>query len=499
MSYIKRRKRNGRVYLSEVETKRVDGKVITKHLRYIGREADGKTILSSSLSDLTIDKVKIYGPLLLLNHLAKEIHLSEVLGAYGDELLSLVFAHCLDYKSINQMSRWFERTDLNMLLDIDGLTEDRLLQALDSLEQSDPDILQQRIFDNVQKIYKLEMKGLVYDVTNTYLYGKRCPFGKLGKDKDGIKGRPLIQIGLGVTQKEGVPVFHKVYNGNIHDSRTFQDAITYFEEYKIKDGIFVFDRGITSEKIQEYIKTIKWKVLCGLPKNSILKGLVRNEVNKKNFSLYGNRVRLNSTIFYVIIKSYKIGAVTGKLAICFNEEQKRALKESRYDEISQAQKLLSQKKQIKLGIEKFFSKTGKLLIKRVQEEEEFDGYSFIFTTASLTKEDMVKHYFDKDLVEKAFHSLKGIVRVRPIRHWLYNRVTAHVFICYLSYLLLSLLKLRLEKINISPGAAIRELDSLYKVYMRDSKKGFEVVRVVALNKLQEKILKTVDKELILPN
>ena len=31
--------------------------------------------------------------------------------------------------------------------------------------------------------------------------------------------------------------------------------------------------------------------------------------------------------------------------------------------------------------------------------------------------------------------------------------------------------------------------------MKDAKKGFEVSRVVALNKMQEKILKTVDKNL----
>ncbi len=48
----------------------------------------------------------------------------------------------------------------------------------------------------------------VYDVTNTYFYGKKCPLAKCGKDKEGVKGRPLIQIGLGVTKQKGVPVVH---------------------------------------------------------------------------------------------------------------------------------------------------------------------------------------------------------------------------------------------------------------------------------------------------
>ena len=495
MSFIKKIKRNGKIYLAEVKSERVNGKVVHRYIRYLGKEADGKTILSSSISDVAIDKVKLHGPLLVLNHLAKEIGLSEVLGDYGDEILSLVYAHCLDYKSINQMTSWFERTDLNMILDLEELTEKRLLQALDSLEQQDLESLQLRIFENVCKRYDLDTKGMVYDVTNTYLYGKKCPLGKWGKDKEGVMGRPLIQIGLGVTQKEGVPLFHKTYEGNIHDSRTFRDAITHFGNYKIKDGLAIFDRGIPSEINCKEMTGLKWKILCGLPANEGLKQFVRPIIKKEAFSTLKNRVRLGKTIFYVVTKPYSYGATRGTLAICFNERKKNDLKESRYDEIENAQNQLAQDKPIKEGLEILFSKNGHLVPARLAEEEELDGYSFIFTTASLSTAEMVKLYFDEDLVEKAFQSLKGVVRLRPIRHWLYNRVVAHVFICYLAYLLLSLLKLRLKKLSLSPVAALQELDTLYKVYLRDNRKGFQLSRMVALTKSQEKIMKTIDKKL----
>lgn len=495
MSFIRKIKRNGKIYLAEVENKWANGTCVQRHIRYVGREADGKTILSSSISDVTIDKVKLHGPLLVLNHLAQEIGLSEALGDYGDEILSLVYAHCLDYKSINHMTSWFERTDLNMILDLEELTEKRLLAALDSLEEQNQEVLQRRIFENVCKRYDLDTKGLVYDVTNTYLYGKKCPLGKWGKDKEGVLGRPLIQIGLGVTQKEGIPLFHKTYEGNIHDSRTFQDAITHFEDYKIKDGMVVFDRGIPSEKICEEIEALEWKVLCGLPANEGLKQFVRPILKKEFFLDLKHRVRLGGSVFYVMTKPYSIGTVRGTLAFCFNERKKHDLKESRYDEIEQARGQLSQNKPIKIGLEGLFSKSGHVIPARLAEEEELDGYSFIFTTASLSPNEMVKLYFDKDLVEKAFQSLKGVVRLRPIRHWLYNRVIAHVFICYLAYLLLSLLKLRLKKMGLSPVTALQELDTLYKVYLRDSRKGFELSRMVALSRHQEKIMKTIDKKL----
>ena len=466
MSFIRKIKRGDKVYLAEVENIRVKGKVVQRHIRYVGKEADGETIISASISNIAIEQVKVYGPLLVLNKLAKEIELSSLFGEYGDEILSLVFAHCLDYESINQMPRWFERTDLNMLLDLEGLTEERLLSTLDSLEAKDPIQLQRTIFEKVKSKYKLNNKGIVYDVTNTYLYGRKCPLGKMGKDKDGVKGRPLIQIGLGVTQDEGVPVFHKVFHGNIHDSRTLQDIITTFREYKINNGLLVFDRGISSKKNQLDIKGLKWKVLCGLPIEKGLKKLLRPIISKNNFTEFRNRVKLNKTVFYVETLPYNIVGIKGKLAFCFNERKQKDLKESRYDEITHAQSSLSEGKEIKSGLEKFFGKDGRLLMNKVRETEEFDGYSAIFTTATLSKEKMLRMYFDKDLVEKAFQSLKGVVRLRPIRHWLYNRVVAHVFICYLSYLLLSLLKIKLKKIDISPVQALKELDTLYKVYMK---------------------------------
>ena len=221
MSFIRKIKRKSGTYLAEVENVRVEGKVVQKHIRYVGKEIDGKTILSSSLSDVAVDEVKLYGPLVVLDFLAKKIGLPELLGASGLELLALVYAHCLDYKSVNKMEQWFARTDLALLLPLEGVTEERLLRALDSLEAMDTMQLQQRIFEQTASAFHLRVSGILYDVTNTYLYGKRCLLGKRGHDKEGVKGRPLVQVGLAVTKEFGIPVCHKTMDGNVHDVNTF--------------------------------------------------------------------------------------------------------------------------------------------------------------------------------------------------------------------------------------------------------------------------------------
>jgi hypothetical protein len=128
------------------------------------------------MSDVEVEEVKLYGPLLVLHHLAQEIHLTEQLGDYSQEILSLVYAHCLDYRSLNQMPTWFERTDLNFLLRLEGLTERRLVSALDSLEALDAEDWQRSLFERVRRHYRLRPSGVIYDVTNTYLYGRQCPW-----------------------------------------------------------------------------------------------------------------------------------------------------------------------------------------------------------------------------------------------------------------------------------------------------------------------------------
>ena len=270
-----------------------------------------------------------------------------------------------------------------------------------------------------------------------------------------------------------------------------------FGRFGMNHGLIVYDRGITSRRNFLDMKNLKWDTLCGIPIKGREKKLVRELIKKQCIINLDNRAKLGKTVFYVVIMPYEIYGIKGTLAICFNEQKRREIRESRYDEILYAQQLLKQKKTIKQGLRKYFYGNGELNNKAIIKAEEFDGFFCIFSTSPVTKAEFIRIYLgNKDIIEKAFKSIKGIIRLQPIRHWLYNRVTAHVFICYLAYLLLSLLKLRLKEVGISPEEALYELETMYKVYLRDPKKGFTLSRVVSLTKTQENILKTIDKNLV---
>ncbi|MBW1849727.1 MAG: transposase [Deltaproteobacteria bacterium] len=498
MSFIRRIKKGNAVYLAEVESVRQGKTVKQKFIRYIGKEVNGKQILSSSISNLTIDSIKVYGPLALLNSLASSIELHSHLGEYAKELLSMVYAHCINPQSISSLTDWFKKTDLNFILDLDGVTEERLLKAIDSLEQLNWDILQHSIFESVKENYNITATGIFYDVTNTYLYGRRCTLGKLGHSKHGKNNNPLIQIGLGILRHSGIPVFHSVYEGNIHDARIFSDAIERFSSFDIRDVIVVYDRGITSESNVSALKRLNLQGICGVPIRGSIKQIVRMVVKKNKILDYKNRIKLTSTKIYADDKAHSMGGINGKLIVCYNPRMREDIRENRYDEIQHAQENIRLKKNIKHGLAKYFDEKGQLKKSVLNAAEEMDGYSCIFSTNKrLSKEEIIKTYYEKDLVEKAFRTLHGVVKLRPIRHWLNTRVVGHVFICYLSYLLLSLFQYRLAMsyLHYSATDALKKLDTYYKVYARDADKGFTFQKTVSLTKEQEAIVKAVDRRI----
>ena len=496
MSFIRKFKKGNQVYLAEVESIRINGKVKQKFIKYVGRELDGKTILSCSISDAKIESVKVSGPLMVLHSIATRIGLDKILGSYAHEILSMVYAHCLDYKSLANMTKWFKRTDLNLLLNLEELTEKRLVNALDSIENFNLMNLQLQIFESVRKVLNIKTHGIIYDVTNTYFYGKKCKIAKPGHDKEKRKGFPLVQIGLAVTQEQGIPIFHKTFPGNIYDSRTFSDVSKDLKKVGITKGIAIMDRGISSFENTNYLSTEEWKILCGLKNDEAIKKLLRKDEDLKEIESLKNRLRLNKTIFYCKEKSFKHGGIPGRLIVCYNKRKAQEKKELRFDEIEAAQICLKKQLSIKPELHKFFDKKGQLLESKLNQAGEFDGVSFIFTTSDLPLKEVIKVYFDKDVVEKAFQALKEIIRLRPVRLWLGNRVAAHIFICYLACLLLSILKNDVRDLGISFQKALDELEGLYRVFLLDPKTGFKLGRLVVLTKKQEKILHAVDKNLL---
>lgn len=485
MAFIRKRKVGNAIYLEEVESKRVNGKIVQKFVRYIGKQANDIKDDKISISDISVENVKIYGPLLALHSVALEYNLQEILGEYNKEILSIVYAHCLNYKSVNQMSQWFQRTDLSNILGVKSISEKKILKALDMLNNIDPENIENQIL-KIIKSKHASNREVIFDVTNTYTYSNKCVLAKFGKDKQKIKGRKLIQIGLAILKDTGIPLFHQVLEGNVNDSKIFRDAITRLKQNDFNDNVILFDRGITSKQNQTELSKENIRVLCGMPLRNNIKKLY--SANKDNIVSIFNRIKLKSTTFYAKSFDDIFDGVKGKLIFCLNPYKKKTVSEARYEKILEAKKLLEEKKEIADELKKYFDKDKNIIEDVIFEDEKFEGVSCIFTTEKYSNDEAVKKYFEKDLIEKTFSLLKSTVRVRPIRHWLEDRVKAQIMVCYLSILLLSTIEYKLKKIDISVEAALLELESLYRVNMMDKKSKKPFTKVVTFTKKQDEIL-----------
>lgn len=500
MSFIRKVKVGNHTYLQEVESIWKNGKSRHKYIRTIGKEVDNKKILTGSIEHSHVSNVTIYGPLLVLDEIAKQIKLPEVLGEYSSEILSLVYSHCVDPRSLNKMREWFERTELNHLLNLKELTERRLVDSLDYMESDErSEILQNKIFNAVNAKYQLKKSSFFYDVTNIYFFGSNCKIAKRSKSKEGGYKR-IVQIGLAVTD-EGIPVFHKVFSGNIFDARTLFDVMKNLSYAGIQSPFLIWDRGVSSRINISDAKKLGFEVICGLANKGNLPDEVDAALTKTNLMSPKNRVQLKESSFYVSVKNYKREDVVGYLYICLNPKQQIEQREKRLKDIWEAKTLLQKQKPIDDSLKKYFSKNGNLREEKINEESKYDGISIIFTTKKLGIYDLIRKYFEKDTVEKAFACLKGVVKIRPVRNWIAQRVKAHIFICYLSYLLISILdhKLKKKNINVTAIEALEQLETMYKIYLKDSQNGNEFVKTVMLTKQQEQILTSVNKNLTRPS
>lgn len=239
-------------------------------------------------------------------------------------------------------------------------------------------------------------------------------------------------------------------------------------------------------------------MICGLPIKQKVKKKVDETIRKKKFVDLKNRVRLKNTVLYCIMQRYGYGKVKGNIVICFNEETTRINREKRIDNIYKAKDIIENGKPLPDSMKRYF-KGNSIDEKAIKEAQKYDGYSVLFSTKKLSIEQIVKPYFEKDKVEKAFRSLKSVLGLRPIRHWLEERVKAHIFICYLSYLLLSMLEFKLKNSGIGAIEALDKLSTAYKVYLKDKKTKNEFEKIVMLTKEQETIMKAIDKNILKPS
>jgi transposase len=352
------------------------------------------------------------------------------------------------------MTRWWKNTTLPETLDLDGVDEDDVYEAMDWLLDR-----QNRIEKKLANRHFKDGDMVLYDLTSSYFEGVTCPLAKRGKSRD--RKRNTLQVNYGLmTDRNGCPVSVSVFEGNTGDSTTLMEqAHKARDDFGINEMVLVGDRGMISQKQIDELKKVDGTAWITALKTGAIRKLMK--AGLVQMDLFDDR-----NIFELEHDDFP----GERLVACRNEALGRKRKYKRESMIKattrEIEKIQSQLKRgtlkkkeertkAKLGI-----RVGKVINKykmakhflveiddnsivfsvnekSVTDEAALDGIYIIRTSVSKKKMDAdeaVRSYKNLTNVERAFRSLKSIdLMVRPIRHRTEERVKAHIFLSMLAY------------------------------------------------------------------
>ena len=342
-------------------------------------------------------------------------------------------------------------SSLGVELALGDVREDEFYAALDWLLERQGPI--------ETALAKRRLKGgtlVLYDVSSSYVEGRCCPLAKRGYNRDGKKGKLQIVYGL-VCAPDGCPVAIEVFEGNTGDPMTLADQVSKLKRrFAIDHVVLVGDRGmITQARIDEDLRPagLDWITALRAP---ALKELVGG--GHLQMSLFDER---------------DMAAITSpefpgeRLIVCRNPDLARERARKREDLLAATERDLAKtvasvarktrplRGAAEIGIavgavlgRHKMAKHFELTIaddrfafarkrEQIAQEAALDGLYAVRTSLpeeTLADNTAVKTYKSLAMVERAFRCLKTVdLHVRPIYHWLEDRVRAHVFLCMLAY------------------------------------------------------------------
>lgn len=374
-----------------------------------------------------------------------------------DLILALIAARIIDPGSKMAAARAFSpstaSTSLGATLGLGEVDEKELYAALDWLLERQPAI--------ETALAKRHLKNgtlVLYDVSSSYMEGRHCPLAHRGYSRDGRKGTLQIVYGL-LCAPDGCPVAIEVFDGNTGDPKTLATQVQKLKQrFGLDHVVLVGDRGmITQARIGEDVQAagLDWITALRAP---AIKDLVKG--GALQLSLFDERDMASIT---------SPDFPDERLIVCRNPDlaaqrtrKREELLAATERDLTRIQAAVARERKPMRGATDIAMAVGGVIDKHKMRKH-FDltitDDSFAFTRkaeaiaaeaatdgiyivrTSLTAEVMddattVRSYKSLSRVERAFRSIKTVdLQIRPVHHWLADRVRAHVFLCMLAYYL----------------------------------------------------------------
>jgi transposase len=421
----------------------------------------GGTVIPPEHDAFTVTRSLPHGHVAAALGTARKIGLDRILGPDGDRCRDLVLAmltgRILDPVSKLAAARTLSpataSSSLGEVLGLGCVNDAELYAALDWLLE------RQAAIETALARRHLQNGTLVlYDVSSSYMEGRRCRLAKRGYSRDGKKGTLQIVYGL-LCAPDGCPVAIEVFDGNTGDPSTLAPQIDKLKQrFGLSHVVLVGDRGmITEARITEDVKSagLDWITALRAPaiKELLNSGALqltlfdqRDMASITSPDFPGERLVVCRNPDLAAERTRKreelLGATEKDLARIKTavERKRNPLRGSAEIGLAVGAVLntYKMKKHFDLTItDAAFNFTRKT--DAIAAEAATDGLYVVRTSlseATLGDADTVRSYKSLALVERAFRCIKTVdLNVRPVYHWLEGRVRAHVFLCMLAYYL----------------------------------------------------------------
>jgi len=201
---------------------------------------------------VTITASLPHGHVAAVHAMARELGLPALLGPAGrarDLALALIISRVVKPGSKLSTLSWWADTTLGADLGVAEASTDDIYAAMDRLEDRQ-DAIEAELARRHLGPEPNPARMALFDLSSSWLEGRRCPLAARGYSRDGKKGRLQIEYGL-LTDPEGRPVAVRVFPGNTGDPSAFTEIVDVVRnKFGLAQMVMVGDRGmITSARI----------------------------------------------------------------------------------------------------------------------------------------------------------------------------------------------------------------------------------------------------------
>jgi transposase len=480
-------KKDGHVrkYLQLVESKRTKGQPRQVVLASLGRfdtdqgekrleklakafiDASQRLKLINLAEDLKALNCKEYGPLLVFKRIWQELALGKVLtGELNDIHAEFDVTEAIFNMVLNRLTAPSSKRQLNLWEQhVDGIESFELHQyyrALDYLIEH-KDKIEQGIFCQMRDLFHAKVDVVLFDTTTVAYYGDSDQHEELldyGFSK--IRRSDLKQIVVGIIMsKEGIPLGHDVFEGNTNDVTCFKEIIGKISsKFSLGKVVLVGDRGMISKKNIEHLEEEGYQYILGYRMRTIPKEDRHRVFSSSPFdALKGSSLQ------------YKEVTYDGqRLIVCFNPERAEKDREHRERILERLEKKISTGKLASVidntHYKRFLRIKGEkptIDEEKVKRDAQYDGMFVLTTNTSMSGPEVVMGYKDLWQVELAFRQLKSEIEMGPIYHWKDRRIRAHIMICFLAFVLRTVLYKKLKAASekkVSYSGVVTDLKAL---------------------------------------